>query len=197
VQIDIISAHNSRAAETWHLERLSFTAHTGSHVDAPLHRLPKGKSLDDIPLEHWQGSARILDFRGIPARQPITPDLLAERLPRNVPLKDRFLLLATGWGWKRSKTKEWLNDAPFLTKDAAAWLVEKNARGVGIDHWSIGDADTHEMLLSRPVLIVEELRFPAEVFSLQEEYEFWALPINLQAHSGAPCRPVLVLRDKR
>src|SRR6185369_12577570 len=68
VQIDIIDSHASGAAETWHMERLTFASHTGSHVDAPLHKLPNGKSLDDIPLDRWQGPARIFDFRGIPAR---------------------------------------------------------------------------------------------------------------------------------
>jgi kynurenine formamidase len=81
--------------------------------------------------------------------------------------------------------------------DAARWIVDKQVRGVGIDHYSVGgaqeprNAQTHEVLLGSGVWIVEELKFPAEVFALPQPQRFWALPINLKAHSGAWCRPVL------
>ena len=64
---------------------------------------------------------------------------------------------------------------------------------MGIDHYSIGDAQTHAILLAKPVLIVEELHFSAEVFGLTMPVLFMALPIHLRTHSGAPCRPVLIV----
>lgn len=195
VRIDIIDSHNPTKGETWHMEQLTFASHTGSHVDAPLHKLPGGATLDDIPVERWQGRACVLDFRGLAPQSGITAGMLGEKMPSGESIRDAFCLLATGWGHKRAKTREWLNDSPFLTADGAAWLVEHEARGVGIDHFSIGDARTHEILLSRPVLIVEELCFPEEVFNVAGPLEFWALPIHLRGHSGAPCRPVLVLRE--
>jgi kynurenine formamidase len=195
VQVAVIDSHakggGEAGGETWHMEHLSFASHTGSHVDAPLHKLPGGKTLDDFPLDAWTGPAHLLDLRGIAAKTAITADTLAPKLPRD--LTGKWVLLATGFGDKRAKTQEWLHDAPFLAHDAARLLVERNARGVGIDHWSIGDATTHATLLAKPVLIVEELHFPEEAFSLPQPVEFWALPLNLRAHSGGPCRPVLVV----
>jgi len=121
--------------------------------------------------------------------------MLANALPATISIRDAFCLLATGWGQKRAKTHEWLHDAPFLSPQGARWLVDRGARGVGIDHFSIGDGTTHAVLLSHPVLIVEELCFPDEVFNLRGPLEFWALPIRLRGHSGAPCRPVLLVPD--
>jgi kynurenine formamidase len=192
VKIDIVASHAKDGPDGWHMEHLSFASHTGSHVDAPLHKLQGGRPIDAFPLEVWTGNARIVDLRGIGANAPITATMLARELPMNI--GGDWILLATGFGDKRAKTKEWLHEPPVLAADAARWLAEKNARGVGIDHFSIGDGQTHAILLAKPVFIVEELHFPESVFSLRQPLEFMTLPINLQAHSGAPCRPVLIQR---
>ncbi|HVX84727.1 MAG TPA: cyclase family protein [Phycisphaerae bacterium] len=198
VKIEVVASHARDGAEGWHLEHLSFTSHTGSHVDAPLHKIQSGRSLDDIPLERWTGPAYIVDLRGIGANTAITVEMLMSRLPKGAPLADHWVLLATGFGDKRAATREWLHEAPVLSHEAARWLVERQVRGVGIDHWSIGDAATHATLLGAaapapPVLIVEELHFPEEVFALAPPVSFAALPMNLRGHSGGPCRPVLIL----
>src|SRR4051812_5645020 len=80
VKIDVIASHAQSGPEGWHMEHLSFASHTGSHVDAPLHKLQGGKTLDDIPLEQWTGPARVLDFRGIAANAPITAAMLGSKL---------------------------------------------------------------------------------------------------------------------
>jgi kynurenine formamidase len=192
VSVRIIDSHAATGPETWHMEHLSLASHTGSHVDAPLHRLNGGAPIDAFSLDQWTGPARVADFRGIAPKGPITAEMLADKLGGE-PLGGQWILLATGFGDKRERTREWLHEGPGVTPGGARWLVERQVRGVGIDHWSIGDGETHAVLLSAPVLIVEELRFPPEVFSLRSPLEFMALPINLRGHSGAPCRPVLLV----
>src|SRR5207245_1593696 len=112
----------------------SLASHTGSHVDAPLHKLAGAASLDDIPLESWVGPAYIADLRGVAPNAPIGPEMFSKKLPAD--LSDRIVLLATGWGDKRAKTDEWLHDSPPLAPDGAQWLVDRGVRGVGIDHYS-------------------------------------------------------------
>ena len=92
---------------------LTLSNHTGSHVDAPLHKIAGGASLDDIPLERWCGPAFIADLRGIAPDTPITADMLKGTLPADL------ALLATGWGDKRAKTDEWLYHSPCPSKDGA------------------------------------------------------------------------------
>jgi kynurenine formamidase len=195
VSVRVVATHDGPAgAETWHLEQLSFASHTGSHVDAPLHRLKGGAAIDDFPLERWTGPARVVDFRGIAAGGKMTAAMLEAKLGDGS-LAGQWVLLATGFGEKRERTREWLHEGPVVTPEGARWLVEKQVRGVGIDHWSIGDGETHAVLLAAPVLIVEELRYPPEVFSLRGPATFMALPVNLRGHSGAPCRPVLMVSE--
>lgn len=186
-------------AHGWRVEVLTLSNHTGSHVDAPLHKVAGGASLDDIPLDRFAGLARIADLRGIGPSAPITVELLEAMLPDT--LADEIVLLATGWGDKRARTDEWLYRSPYLDPDAATWLVAKKVRGVGIDHYSIGgitdpiNPRTHTILLEANVWIVEELRFPPEAFTVQAPFTFMCLPVNLKGHTGAFCRPVIVLES--
>jgi kynurenine formamidase len=175
---------------------LTLSNHTGSHVDAPLHKIAGGASLDEMPLERFAGPARIADLRGIGPSTPITVNMLKKCLPES--LADQIVLLATGWGDKRAKTDEWLYRSPHLDPEAASWLVKLGIRGVGIDHYSIGgiidpvNPQTHTALLGAGVWIVEELRFPPEAFDVPQPFTFMALPVNLRGHTGAFCRPVIV-----
>jgi arylformamidase len=194
VRSEILKDHPQHG---WRVELLTFSNHTGSHVDAPLHKIANGASLDDIPLESWTGRAWIVDLRGISPDTAIDAAMLKPKLPTD--LRDQIVLLATGWGDRRAKSDEWYYHSPFLSPDGARYLVDAGIRGVGIDHYSIGgmndpvNPETHTILLGSGVWIVEELRFPPEVFELQCPVQFMSLPINLRGHTGAFCRPVVVL----
>jgi kynurenine formamidase len=195
VKSEIIADHPQHG---WRVELLTLATHTGSHVDTPYHKLANGPNLDQIPLERFAGLAVLADFRDAQPDQAMTADALQDRL--RLPLEDRIVLLATGWGDKRAKTDEWLYHPPYLSPDGAEWLVGRKIRAVGIDHYSIaGSKDsinpvTHTILLQANVWIVEELKFPPAVFQLPQPFEFMSLPIHLQGHTGAFCRPVAIAR---
>lgn len=172
--------------------------HTGSHLDAPLHKIAGGRSIDALPLETFVGPARLADFRGLAANAPINGAMLAAKLPAVA--RGEIVLLATGWGERRAKTEEWLRHSPFVDPDGARWLVAQGVRGVGIDHYSIGgagslNAETHTILLGAGMWVVEELKFPPEVWALPQPVRFWALPMNWPGCSGAFCRPVIEVAD--
>ena len=118
VRSEILCDHPERG---WRVELLTLASHTGSHVDAPLHQIAGGASVDDIPLEQWCGPAYIADCRGIAAGEQVTAGMLAAKLP-NLPA-GAIVLLATGWGDKRAKTDEWLRHSPCLSVDGAEWIV--------------------------------------------------------------------------
>src|SRR3954449_4419348 len=47
--------------ESANLSILNMSAHTGTHMDAPLHFVSTGKSIDQMPFEVTIGPARVLD----------------------------------------------------------------------------------------------------------------------------------------
>jgi kynurenine formamidase len=177
---------------------LTLASHTGSHVDAPYHKLADGPNLDQIPLERFAGQAVIADLRGSEPDRAITGTILKKSLPPQ--LEDAIVLLATGWGARRAKSDEWLQHPPHLSPDGAEWLVSQNIRAVGIDHYSIAgprdpvNSQTHTILLRANVWIVEELSFPEEIFRVQQPFEFMSLPVNFRGFTGAFCRPVAIVR---
>jgi arylformamidase len=194
VRSTILKDHPERG---WRVEFLALSNHSGSHVDAPLHKIAGGPSLDEMPLEQFAGPALIADLRGLAPSTPISIDMLRAKLRQ--PVRGMIVLVATGWGQKRAHTHEWLYDSPCLSPEAARWLVESGINGVGIDHYSIGgmrdeiNPVVHEILLGAGVWIVEELRFSEAALAVPQPCRFWALPINLRGHTGAFCRPVIEL----
>jgi kynurenine formamidase len=183
--------------EGWRMEVLTLATHTGSHLDAPLHKIAGGRSITDLPLETFVGPARIVDLRPLEPETPIGRDRLEASLPDLNP--GDIVLLCTGWGDRRARTEVWLHQSPPLSPDGARWLVERGVRGVGIDHYSIGgcrepmNSETHVVLLGAGLWVVEDLRFPPEALAQPQPVQFMALPINLRDHSGAFCRPVLIV----
>jgi kynurenine formamidase len=195
VKSEIIADH---PRDGWRVELLTLASHTGSHVDTPYHKLADGPNLDQIPLERFTGQAVIADFRDSQPDRAITASLLDAAL--TMPLEDRIILLATGWGAKRAKTDEWLHHPPCLSPEGAEWLVNRRIRAIGIDHYSIAglrdpvNSQTHTILLRANVWIVEDLSFPEEIFHVPQPFEFMSLPINFKGFTGAFCRPVAILR---
>jgi kynurenine formamidase len=195
VRSEIIADHKKSG---WLVEQLTLTAHTGSHLDAPLHKFAGAKSIDQLPLDRFTGMAVMADMRDCRPDQPFTSSMLGRRL--RAELEDRVVIIATGWGQKRAKTEEWEKYPPYLSPDGAEWLVEQKIRGIATDTYTIGGAReqqnnlTHEIMLRAEIWILEELRLPDELFALPQPFELWCLPINLRGFSGSFCRPVAVVR---
>jgi len=198
ISAKVVATH---AKDNWHMEVITLATHTGSHLDAPLHKIDGGKSIDQIPLDSFTGEAVLVDLRDSLSDRSITDEILSSKLMGSQlgSLKDSIVLLATGWGERRAATDEWHFHSPYLAPSGAQWLVDQGIRAVGIDHYSIGgsrDPDntrTHEILLGNDLWVVEDLRFPVEIFAVGSRFRFMALPVNFPGHSGAFCRPVAVI----
>ena len=161
-------------ADGWRMEEFHMASHTGTHLDAPLHKIAGGASIDSFPLETFSGACCILDLTHLSAGHPIGPADLQGAEP------GKILLLNTGWGHKRAKTDEWIHRSPYLAPDGAQWLVDHGIPAVGIDHFSIGG------------WVIEELCFRDGWREFADGARFMALPLLLPGFSGSPCRAVLV-----
>jgi arylformamidase len=156
------------------LSRLDLGVHSGTHVDAPLHFVEGGASVETLPLDVLVGPCVVvdgLDVAAVPSG--------AERVLFKTP-NSRL--------WERDEFSE---DFVKLDGEAAQALVAGGVRLVGIDYLSIGDEEAHRILLGAGVVAVEGL-------DLREvepgEYRLVCAPLNLVGAEGAPAR-VLLLRD--
>lgn len=185
--------------EGWRMEEFRMASHSGTHLDAPLHKIAGADSIDTFPLEQFTGRPLVADLSAV--AQPdmaIGADVLAQALNGEAVDSTAVILLNTGWGLRRAATAEWWHHSPWLNTEGAAWLAERRVRGVGIDHFSIGgtqpeaNARTHEILLAAGIWIVEELCFRHGWQDAAENALFQALPLLLPGFSGSPCRAVLI-----
>jgi len=161
---------------------LRLSTHTGTHIDAPVHYLKTGDTIDTIPLSHLMGTCRVLDVTR--AGTSITANHLKGRLDK----VDR-LLLKTSF----SNTNQFEDNYPSLTADAARLITFCNMKCVGIDSPSIEsyecDGTVHRELLSRGCIIIELL----DLSHVEEgDYTLVALPLRFTGLDGSPARVVLL-----
>lgn len=164
---------------------ICMSVHTGTHVDASLHFVSFGRTVDELPLDTLIGVATVLDVGEI---EVITADFLESlRLPNNL---KRIL-------FKTKNSRLW-NSSTFETNfvalsfDAAEWLVNQGVILVGIDYLSIqrfyDGPETHIVLLQSDVVIIEGLNLSDVPTG---NYELICLPIKLKGLEGAPSRVIL------
>jgi arylformamidase len=167
---------------TYRITCLHLSTHTGTHIDAPIHYLNTGDTIDTIPLSQGIGTCRVLDVTL--AGSKITANHLKGRLEGI-----HRLLLKTSF----SNTDRFEENYPSLTADAACLITGYNMKCVGIDTPSIesyeGDGTVHRELLSRGCIIIELL----DLSHVEEgDYTLVALPLRFTGLDGSPARVVLL-----
>ena len=165
-----------------------FHSHLGTHIDAPSHMIEDGKSLDQLPAEHFCGNAFIIKT---PINRNIDFELL-KRFETEISESD-FVLFQTGWSqyWN---TPEYFGKFPVLTKDAVEFLLQFNLKGIGFDNISADPIDSsdfpnHYSILGKNLIIIENLVFP-DGFT-ESNGEFSCFPLPYENADGSPVRAVL------
>jgi arylformamidase len=163
---------------------LSMSAHAGTHVDAPLHFLRRGRSVDRWPLDATVGPARVIAIRNPRAIE------IDELRPQRIRTGERLLFKTRNSA--RNRPGIFFEDYVALSPEAARYLASRRLRAVGIDGPSIGPfeqgAETHRILLRAGIWIVEWLdlrRIPAGPCDLI------CLPLRIVGGDGAPARAIL------
>ncbi len=169
--------------------KIEMVANTGTYVDAPFHRYAGGKDLSELPLESLAGLEAVV-IRGPADGRAIDRDAFAGR-----DLRGKAVLVRTGWDvhWA---TPTYLEGNPFLTGEAAEYLVSQGVGLVGIDSVNIDDLKdlarpVHSALLGAEIPIVEHL---CRLGSLPErEFRFSAVPAKVAGFGTWPVRAFATL----
>ncbi|WP_373232539.1 cyclase family protein [Cohnella sp.] len=166
-----------------HESLLSLNVHTGTHVDAPLHMLAGGATIESISLDRLVGPARVLDLTHLKGH--ITKEDL---IPFAIQRGERILFKTTS-----SLTEEFDLEFVFLREDGAQYLTEIGVGLVATDALGIERAQTeyptHRTLMKKDVIIVEGLRLK-EVEA--GNYMLVIAPLKLTGIDAAPARAFLI-----
>src|SRR5205814_7256249 len=183
---------NMKQGDKLTLSAYSLGAHSGTHIDAPMHFIANGAPIDEVALEPLIGAARVI---AIPdSVQAIDAAELTKHDWRGA----RRVLFRT-----RSSLRSWMDSAfhkdfAYIAPDAAQLLADAGVVLVGVDYISaeqFGAAAprTHQILLGRGIPIVEGLDLrPVQA----GDYDLIVLPLKVRGHEAAPARAIVRKRDR-
>jgi arylformamidase len=160
------------------------SVHAGTHVDAPFHFVPNGRTIESLPLDTFIGPARVCAVE--PRRRITATDVAKAELQG----ESRVLFKTRN----SNLLKKGVYDPTFapFSVDGADALVKLGVKLVGLDYLSAAAADeqvpVHRAFLDHGVILLEGIDLsdvPAG------RYELFCPPVKLAGSDGAPCRAVL------
>ncbi len=174
------------------LTRIVTGSHVGTHVDAPIHFVEGGSSLDEIPLSTLIGEGVVLDL----SYKEVGSGLFREDFEKFSYLvrEGDIVLVYTGtsdhWGeegWDYRKFS-------YIEESGAKWLLEKGVKMVGIDCMSVekfgfSEPVTHRLLLGSGVPLIESLSKRLRDLVGMRVFVI-CLPLKLVGVDGGPARVI-------
>lgn len=157
--------------DLYNLTALSMCAHNGTHIDAPFHFLPDGKTVEQMDLQVFVGDCYVARHEG------------------NVTAEDATAILQRAAGIPRIL----LAGAATVTAEAAAVFANAGICLLGNESQTVGPEDApmqvHKLLLGKQIALLEGV----VLTDIPEgQYFLSAAPLALAGADGAPCRACLI-----
>jgi len=191
---DFLSRKESRGryapGTEFQIGKIEMVANTGTYIDSPFHRYADGIDLAGLPLQS------LADLPGIVVRRPWENDITIDAsVFEGLDVSGKAVLVHTGWD-RHWRTDRYFEEPPFLTGEAADWLVANGAALVGIDSYNIDDTrerarPVHTKLLAAEIPICEHM---TNLGSLPDiGFSFSAVPPKVAGMGTFPVRAYAVL----
>jgi arylformamidase len=189
-------------------EAFSLGLHTGTHVDAPFHFFADLGAMETVDApDRLIGRGVVVDLSHLQGWRPIeAATILAweERAGVRIAAGDIVLLRTDHWRrWETGPSGKAYMTAgwPYLTADAAAELVERGIKAVGVecmdpDHTDMQDLaaaqwPAHRAFLGAGILIIENLCHLDEIGA--PTCTVIGLPLRIRGASSAPLRVIAIV----
>jgi arylformamidase len=199
IKKDPLRSWDTEQGSIWYLH---IQDHFGTHVDAPVHTIRGGKSIDQIELGHFFGEAIVVDASRF-TLEALAPEHF-EEIGGDIRAGDIVLIHSLD---PAATLDAYVEQQTWVSPAGAQWLVDRGVHSVGCETWGIEhvydgyflkkyyDADTpqptwptHQILLSNDVYIIEGLTGLAPLAG--KRVMFAALPLPVPGGSGCPVRAV-------
>ncbi|MBA2344966.1 MAG: alcohol dehydrogenase catalytic domain-containing protein [Rubrobacter sp.] len=171
------------------VSRWSLGAHTGTHVDARLHFISGGWTMEALDLARVVGPCRVVDLTHVEGH------LSRDDLESAGVAGTARLILKTRNSEQRLLERDAFTEGyAAISHEAAEYLVETGVETIGVDFLSVepfedGEFRTHHTLLGADLVILEGLALAGVE---PGEYVLACLPIKLAGSDGAPARAILM-----
>lgn len=166
---ELETVHSMADGSVYNLSNLHMCVHNGTHIDAPLHFIEDGASIEQISLDKCIGPCTVIE-----CNRPLTGQRAEELLPH---IKKRLLIKGNS----------------EITQSAAFVFQSWGIKLIGVESLSVGDvnapAAVHRELLGADVALLENLNLSNVPIG---DYYLVATPLKLKGAEAAPCRAVLL-----
>jgi arylformamidase len=157
---------------------MKMITHTGTHIDAPLHFVPNGKTIDTMSADIMIGPARIIEIKDPNAVR------LEEVEPFDVQAGER-IIFKTQNSYKLYDVDVFVPKYVYLTIDVAHYLRDRKVMMVGIDYIALGPYPDPDLPEQEKKELMETLK---EVHQSLLSNGIWILEaINLNGVRPGPC----------
>lgn len=163
--------------------RMDMDMHCGTHIDAPLHMLKGGDTIEKYDLSKFIGDCKVFDLTDV-------DEAIRKKDIENLDIqKDDIVIFKT----KNSFDQGYNPKFVYIEEDAAMYLSEKGIKTVGIDAMSIErdkkEHPSHKIILGANIGVIEDL-YLKDVS--EGQYFLSALPLNIRGSEASPIRAVLI-----
>jgi arylformamidase len=169
------------------MSQMTINTHHGTHIDAPRHFFPDGKTIDQMPVDAIMGPARVIEIKDIVS---IKPEELADH---NIQPGERILFKTVNSSYYQKG--KFVEDFVYISTEGAHYLRDKKVSVIGIDYLAIGSfrdkenlVEVHKVLVGNGIWVIEAINLSAVKAGM---YEIICLPIKIANGDAAQARAIL------
>jgi len=182
--------------DIWYvLSDITFSSHTGTHVEFPYHHWQQGADAADYPLENLIGEAVVLDFSRKQHGEAITLEELQAHAHR---LREGDIILIRTDMDRLFRTERWA-EQPYLTAEAMEWLISTfRPKVIGTDAsgFEVPGTDyqpNHLAMFQQGIAMVESATNLAAIGD--DRVIVFILPLPIEGIDACPVRIVAFRRE--
>lgn len=172
------------------LSKLVLTPHAGTHVDAPSHFVPKGKSIDEFSIKEFILPAQVINIEDKESVKRYELENL------NIHEGDALLFKTDNSVSGRCKSGVLSPNYVYVSPEVADFCIARKVSLMGIDNFgperpgeSIEAAPIHHKLLGNNILILEGIDLKMVP---PGRYTLFCLPLKIKDADGSPVRAFLI-----
>jgi kynurenine formamidase len=174
-------------------KKLILCDHSGTHVDAPLHFVPGGKTIDQVDLGKFAGPGVLVDFS---AQEGTGEELTLEAFRDWAEASSARPKPGDALIFRLKKDSGEGNVYVGLSEELASWIVDSRIGIVATDQGSIDwpknkSRPAHRILLAAGIPVVEGLTNLNTLAG--RAFTFLALPLKLRGATGSPVRAAALI----
>lgn len=195
--LKIIQDKQIRLKDSCNTSRLELPCHLGSHVDAPLHFIADGKSVEQYGPEDWIFNRPVvLDCSPMGMNTLVHKDHIKHAIEKIEDLDHAadFIFFYTGFSQYRDQSIYWQN-GPGISLEASQMICQlfPNLKAIGMDSISISSLahrnegrQAHLFVLKKGIRIFEDLTLSC-LGKSEKLIQLIAMPLRFLEANGAPC----------